>query len=202
MSNQIDVVRGVVRRGASLLRSGADLLDRAAGRQREDRDAEEHERFSRADPQAIPQPKDLDDVTLTRKVESIVFRVPGIPKGSINVNSVDGVVYLRGQVEHPEDVKRAVEETEAIPEVVRVENLLHLPGTPAPTRTDTPVRQRKPAGRRTKPKSPEVHVVETGITDEQPVPGAEPSPEELAREHRGRPPSPLGSREEEPPPTP
>jgi hypothetical protein len=199
MSNQIDAIRGVARRGASVLRSGADLLDRAAG----GRGDEGHEgRFSRgADPQLSSEPKDLDDVTLTRKVESIIFREPGTPKGSVNVNAVSGVVYLRGQVEHPEDVNRLVEETEAIPEVVRVENLLHLEGSPAPTRTDTPVRQRKPAGRRTKPKSPEVHVVETGITDEQPVEGAEPSPEELARQRRGRPPSPLGSTEEERPQT-
>jgi hypothetical protein len=199
MSNQTDAIRGLVRTGASLLRSGADLLDRLSGGQQEEQ-ADDRRRFSRADPQASTQPKDFDDITLVRKVESIIFRPPGSPRGSVDVNAVAGVVYLRGEVKHPEDVKRLVAEAEAIPEVVRVENLLHLPNTPAYTRTDPPVHQRKDLGKRHAPHTPEVHVIETGITAERPVEGAEPSPAELAREHRGRQPPRMGSHES--PPTP
>ena len=138
-------------------------------------------------------PKNLDDNTIAHKVETELFRDPTVPKGHIDVNVAGGVVYLRGEVRTPEDVKRLERQAKAIPEVKRVENLLHLPGTPAPTRTDTPARQRKPAGRRTKPKSAEVHLTPERINAETPVPGAEPAPSELARRREGRRPAPLGS---------
>src|SRR5215218_10485960 len=43
--------------------------------------------------------KDLTDETLARKVESEIFRDADAPKGQVDVNVVDGVVYLRGEVE-------------------------------------------------------------------------------------------------------
>src|SRR5919199_917213 len=49
--------------------------------------------------QPKPQP---DDVTLARKVETEIFRDAEVPKGQINVNAEDGVVYLRGEVEKPD----------------------------------------------------------------------------------------------------
>jgi hypothetical protein len=138
-------------------------------------------------------PKDLDDVTIARKVETELFRDPTVPKGHIDVNVVGGVAWLRGEVKTPGEVKRLEAQARSIPEVKRVENLLHLPKTPAPTRSDTPPRQRKPAGRRTKPRSEEVHLTPERVTAEVPTPGAEPSPAELARRREGRPPAPLGS---------
>src|SRR5438270_11756590 len=48
---------------------------------------------------------DLSDVVLTHKIESEVFRDRDIPKGDINVNCVDGVAFLRGQVERPDLVE-------------------------------------------------------------------------------------------------
>jgi hypothetical protein len=143
-------------------------------------------------------PKDLDDNTIAHKVETELFRDPTVPKGHVDVNVAGGVLYLRGEVKTPEDIKRLERQAKAIPEVKRVENLLHLPGTPAPTRSDTPARQRKPAGRRTKPKSAEVHITPERLNAETPVPGAEPAPNELARRRAGRRPAPLGSRENEP----
>jgi BON domain len=115
------------------------------------------------DPQASSQPKDLDDVGLARKVESVIFRDPEVPKGQIDVNAADGVVWLRGEAKTPEMIKRLEAEARDIPEVREVENLLHLPKTPAPTRTDTPPSQRKT--RRTSP-SPESRRVETAVTNE------------------------------------
>lgn len=187
MTTQIDRIRGLAHAGASLLRGGADVLDRAAGRSPGGHAGGEP-------PAGVP--KDLDDVTVARKVESVVFRDERVSKGSIDVNAVAGVVYLRGEAPTPADVRRIVDAAREVPEVVRVENLLHLPGTPAPTRTDTPASQRKEAGRRTRPRSPEVHVEPAGITDERPVPGAEPSPAETARARRGRRAAPMGSKEE------
>jgi hypothetical protein len=84
--------------------------------------------------QASRIPKDLDDVALARKVETILFRDDSVPKGHIDVNAADGVVWLRGEAKTPEMIKGLERQCAAIPEVRRVENMLHLPKTPAPTR--------------------------------------------------------------------
>jgi osmotically-inducible protein OsmY len=77
-----------------------------------------------------PQP---DDVTLARKVETEIFRDAEVPKGQINVNAENGTVYLRGQVEQPELIRDLEERTRKVQGVQEVENLLHTPGTEAPT---------------------------------------------------------------------
>jgi osmotically-inducible protein OsmY len=77
-------------------------------------------------------------VTLTRKVESVIFRDRTIPKGKVDVNVADGVVWLRGEVKHPRQMQQLVARARAIPQVRSVEDLLHLPEAPAPTRTTTP----------------------------------------------------------------
>ena len=88
----------------------------------------------------------MDDVTLARKVETELFRPADSPKGDIDVNAVDGVVYLRGEVKHADDIDELERRTRRIPEVRAVENLLHMRKTPAPTRADSPGRQRRTAG--------------------------------------------------------
>jgi osmotically-inducible protein OsmY len=79
------------------------------------------------------EPKEYDDATLAQKVQSEVFRDPDVPKGQINVNAEDGIVVLRGEVERPELMEELVERTRNVQGVREVQNLLHLPGTPAPT---------------------------------------------------------------------
>jgi osmotically-inducible protein OsmY len=79
-----------------------------------------------------PQP---DDVTLTRKVETEIFRDADIPKGQINVNAENGKVYLRGEVGQPELIKDLEQRARRVQGVQEVENLLHLPGTEAPARS-------------------------------------------------------------------
>lgn len=78
------------------------------------------------------EPKQLDDATLTRKVETELFRDPQVPKGDINVNVQRGVVQLRGSVPTPEMLATLVERTRAVQGVLEVESLLHLPSEPAP----------------------------------------------------------------------
>jgi osmotically-inducible protein OsmY len=73
--------------------------------------------------------REYDDVTLARKIESEVFRDVDAPKGSVNVNVVDGIVELRGQVEQPEQVKALGDAVAAVDGVRGVENLLHTPGS-------------------------------------------------------------------------
>jgi osmotically-inducible protein OsmY len=110
--------------------------------------ADSGDRAEREAPRRPTRPKrGMDDVTLTRKVETEIFRMRGVAKGKIAVNAADGVIWLRGEAKTPELVKRIEARAAAVPEVVRVENLLHLPKTPAPSRTDTPPSQRKTRGR-------------------------------------------------------
>jgi osmotically-inducible protein OsmY len=76
--------------------------------------------------------EDLDDRTLVDKVESIVFRDRDVPKGQINVNAENGVIFLRGEVERPELVETLEARVRKVRGVRGVENLLHLHGTAAP----------------------------------------------------------------------
>ena len=73
----------------------------------------------------------LDDVTLTSKVETKLFRDQSVPKGSININVERGIVVLRGEVPDPAMRDRLASEAASIGGVWSVHNLLHLPGEPA-----------------------------------------------------------------------
>jgi len=82
-----------------------------------------------------PQPKEPpDDVTLAHTVETVLFRDQRVPKGKISVNAERGAVFLRGEVDQPELIRDLEERARSIEGVRKVENLLHLPGTPAPAR--------------------------------------------------------------------
>src|SRR5438552_16747845 len=83
--------------------------------------------------QEKPQP---DDVTLARKVESEIFRDADVPKGQINVNVEDGVVYLRGELEQPDLIQDLESEARKVQGVLGVENLLHAPGQEAPAKRE------------------------------------------------------------------
>jgi hypothetical protein len=78
-----------------------------------------------------PADTEPDDATLAHKVESEIFGDPKLPKGKVNVNAEDGVIVLRGELDHPGDINSVEARVRKIPGVVDVRNLLHLPGTPA-----------------------------------------------------------------------
>jgi osmotically-inducible protein OsmY len=71
------------------------------------------------------EPKDFDDQTLKAKVESEVFRPADSPKGDVNVNVENGVVFLRGQVERQELVGELEDRVRKVQGVERVENMLN-----------------------------------------------------------------------------
>jgi len=75
---------------------------------------------------------ELGDAALARKVETEIFRAPDAPKGKVDVNAEHGVVFLRGEVDR-DWVQRLEQEAEKVAGVKAVRNLLHQPGTPAPT---------------------------------------------------------------------
>lgn len=135
----------------------------------------------------------MDDVTLARKVESEIFRSARAPKASVNVNVVDGVVWLRGEVKRPELIRSLEQKARSVPEVRGVENALHLAKTPAPTRAGTPKRQQRT---RSSTRRPTPRRVGGRVTDDRTgalSPNAEPSPAEHAAAGQGRSPAPLGS---------
>lgn len=72
------------------------------------------------------QPKDDDDVTLARKVETELFRPPEVPKGKINVNVVGGVVELRGAVDSLQMIDELVGRARDIQGVRDVESHIHV----------------------------------------------------------------------------
>ncbi|MPZ23605.1 MAG: BON domain-containing protein [Dehalococcoidia bacterium] len=76
------------------------------------------------------QPTPPNDEALARKVESELFRDPGVPKGRINVNAEHGVVVLRGELDRPEEIKDLAERARSVPGVADVRNLLHLVNSP------------------------------------------------------------------------
>ena len=134
-----------------------------------------------------PQPKPLDDATITDKVETILFRDSSVDKGKIDVNTVDGVVYLRGIAKTPEQIKGLEAKALEIPEVKQVENLLHLPKTPAQKkarRSTGTAAARKRAPKRT-----------TSERKTPATPKAEPTPKALAAAGEGRKAAPLGSKD-------
>jgi BON domain-containing protein len=78
------------------------------------------------------EPAELDDISLVHKVESELFRDRSIPKGRISINADRGIVVLRGQLDDPQDIERVEREVRKVAGVRDVDNLLHLPGAPAP----------------------------------------------------------------------
>ena len=115
-------------RGASLSRQGAsDAVGKATQAANKAKGA-----AMSAAPTGTPSHEDLGDVGLVRKVESEIFRDADTPKGQVSVNAENGVVTLRGEVDK-EWIERLGSAAEQVDGVQAVRNLLHPPGTPAPT---------------------------------------------------------------------
>jgi hypothetical protein len=94
------------------------------------------------------------------------------------------VVTLRGVAKTPEQIKELEAKAREIPEVKDVENVLHLPKTPARRpRTKSTAAARKRAPKRT--------TAERKATPAKAT--AEPAPKELAGKGEGRQPAPLGA---------
>jgi len=144
---------------------------------------------------------DMDDTTLGRKVETELFRGTDVPMGSVNVYVVDGVVQLRGEVKRPADIKSLEARARAVPEVRGVDNLLHLPRTPSPTRIDSPAHQRmSPSSTRRPAAGTRPRTGRRRITAEpaRVKDAGEPRLDELAARREGRSPAPVGSRGQSP----
>lgn len=70
------------------------------------------------------------DQAVTGRVEGTIFRDNSIPRSQININTVDGVVYVRGTVTSQEQIAEIERRIKGVEGVDAVINLLRLP-TPA-----------------------------------------------------------------------
>ena len=77
-------------------------------------------------------PKTYDDVTLAHKVESQLYRDGAVPKGRLNIDACEAVVTLRGMVDDEGMIDQIVARVRSVQGVRGIDNLLHVPGTPAP----------------------------------------------------------------------
>lgn len=71
------------------------------------------------------------DQMVTGRVETELFRDATVPKGQVTVNTVDGVVYLRGTASSQEQIAEIEQRIKRIEGVEAVINLLRLPTTAA-----------------------------------------------------------------------
>jgi hypothetical protein len=132
----------------------------------------------------------MDDTTLKAKVESTVFRGAAAAKEKVSVTVVDGIVELRGEVKRPEEVADLETRARAVPEVRGVQNLLHLPKTPARTASKprgTAANRPRTGRQRTTAESP--RAVKPAVAGDQ----AEDTPVEKAAKREGRSAAPMGS---------
>jgi osmotically-inducible protein OsmY len=110
-------------RTLSLIRRGAERTRREA----EYRAGQAEGKVEAAKSKAAPEKPAPNDQALAERVKSEIFQPADAPKDSVNINVEDGVVYLRGEVKRPEQIRKLVKEAGAVDGVRSVENLLHTP---------------------------------------------------------------------------
>jgi osmotically-inducible protein OsmY len=110
-------------RTLAVIRRGADRTRRQAGY----RAGQVEGKVEAAKSKAGPEKPAPNDQALAERVKSEIFQPADAPKGSVNINVEEGIVYLRGEVKRPEEIRKLVEEAGAVDGVRGVENLLHTP---------------------------------------------------------------------------
>ena len=60
-------------------------------------------------------------------MRSEIFRPDDAPKGAVNVNVEDGVVYLRGELDDRRRARKLVKAAKSVDGVEEVESLIHTP---------------------------------------------------------------------------
>jgi osmotically-inducible protein OsmY len=110
-------------RALAILRRGSE----AARNQAEYRANQVEGKIEAAKSKAAPERPAPNDQALADRVKSEIFRPEDAPKGSVNVNVQDGVVYLRGEVQRQDQIRKLIEQARSVDGVAGVENLLHTP---------------------------------------------------------------------------
>jgi osmotically-inducible protein OsmY len=114
--------RHIVRdRAKALFRKGSER----AHRETEYRKSQAEGKVEALKSKTRPEKPAFNDQDLADRVKSEIFRPADAPKGSVNVNVERGIVYLRGEVERPDEIKKLVKQAGSIDGVKGVESLLH-----------------------------------------------------------------------------
>jgi osmotically-inducible protein OsmY len=108
-----DRARAVIRRGTDRTRREAEY-----------RTGQVEGKVQAAKSHGRPEKPAANDQALAERVKSEIFQPADAPKGSVNVNVENGVVYLRGEVKRPDQIRTLVEQAGAVDGVSAVENLL------------------------------------------------------------------------------
>jgi len=133
----LDPQAGNRRRG--LLRDKLTRTQRVGGRMAATTVERVAERATGAVREKAPHQRDNpdpDDITLRDRVESEIFRDPETSRKHININVVDHIVEVRGELPNQTEIDELIARIRAIPDVEGVASYLHLPGTPAPNKAD------------------------------------------------------------------
>jgi len=116
--------RNVARdRALAIVRRGTDRTRREA----EHRTSQVEGKVEAAKSEGRPEKPAPNDQALADRVKSEIFQPADAPKGSVNVNVENGVVYLRGEVKRPDEIKKLVDQASGVDGVAAVESLLHTP---------------------------------------------------------------------------
>jgi osmotically-inducible protein OsmY len=111
-----DRALALIRRGADKTRSEADYMAGTV-----------EGKVEAAKSKTAPEKPAPNDQALAERVKSEIFQPADAPKESVNINVENGVVYLRGEVRRPDQIRKLVKEAGAVDGVRGVENLLHTP---------------------------------------------------------------------------
>jgi len=82
----------------------------------------------------IREDRPMDDAAIASLVRTKVLGRPGLDTGRLVVDVVQGVAFLRGDLKDPRQVDEVVDLTSAVPGVLDVKNLIHLPESPTESR--------------------------------------------------------------------
>jgi osmotically-inducible protein OsmY len=110
-------------RALGLIRRGAEKTQRQA----EYRTGQVEGKVEAAKSKAAPEKPAANDQALAERVKSEIFQPADAPKGSVNVNVERGIVYLRGEVKRPDQIRKLIEQARSVDGVGGVESLLHTP---------------------------------------------------------------------------
>jgi osmotically-inducible protein OsmY len=107
-------------RALALIRRGADRTRHEA----DYRTSQVEGKVEAAKSRTAPEKPAPNDQALADRVKSEIFQPAEAPKESVNINVENGVVYLRGEVKQPDQIRKLVKEAGAVDGVRGVENLL------------------------------------------------------------------------------
>ena len=128
-----DPERGVARRKQAKDQAEAMLRRRQADAERETRHAANVAQGQAAEAEGAGVPRPVADVEVVNVVKQTLAGLD-VDTANVTVESVDGVVTVRGEIAS-RDAQATVEQAvSATPGVIEVQSFLHTPGTPAPNK--------------------------------------------------------------------